>query len=122
MKFKGLSVIFSTSDLFVLIEWGRIGQGRVSEFIDSLKGSRFIKQVMWFFVFQFQSYVVAIIIPDQETLEPWAQSKKIPGNFANLCENEVRMHVNCNGLPQPAIRHEVVCVAYIQTILEKVNK
>ena len=37
----------------------------------------------------FQSYVVAIIIPDQETLEPWARSKKIPGNFAELCENEV---------------------------------
>lgn len=43
MKFKGLSVIFSTSDLFVLIEWGRIGQGRVSEFIDSLKGVAFHK-------------------------------------------------------------------------------
>lgn len=36
----------------------------------------------------FKSYVVAIIIPDQETLEPWARSKKIPGNFAELCENE----------------------------------
>ncbi|KAM7425210.1 Long-chain-fatty-acid--CoA ligase 6 [Porites harrisoni] len=35
-----------------------------------------------------KSYVVAIIIPDQETLEPWARSKKIPGNFADLCENE----------------------------------
>ena len=42
------------------------------------------------FFFQFQSYVVAIIVPDQETLEPWARSKKIPGNFADLCENEVR--------------------------------
>lgn len=35
-----------------------------------------------------KSYVVAIIVPDQETLEPWARSKKIPGNFADLCENE----------------------------------
>lgn len=35
-----------------------------------------------------KSYVVAIIVPDQEVLEPWAQSKKIPGDFAQLCENE----------------------------------
>lgn len=32
---------------------------------------------------------MAIVIPDQEVLEPWARSKKIPGDFAELCENEV---------------------------------
>ena len=37
----------------------------------------------------FQSYVVGIIVPDQEVLESWALSKKIPGDFAQLCENEV---------------------------------
>lgn len=42
-------------------------------------------------IFSCQSYVVAIIVPDQEVLEPWAQSKKIPGDFAQLCENEVGM-------------------------------
>lgn len=36
-----------------------------------------------------KSYVVAIVIPDQEVLEPWAKSKKIPGDFGELCENEV---------------------------------
>ena len=43
-----------------------------------------------YFVLLFtQSYVVAIVIPDQEVLEPWAKSKKIPGDFGELCENEV---------------------------------
>lgn len=37
----------------------------------------------------FQSYVVGIIVPDQEVLESWALAKKIPGDFAQLCENEV---------------------------------
>lgn len=37
----------------------------------------------------FQSFVVAIIVPDQEVLEPWARSKNIHGDFAELCENEV---------------------------------
>lgn len=42
------------------------------------------------FIFLFtQSYVVAIVIPDQEVLEPWAKSKKIPGDFGELCDNEV---------------------------------
>lgn len=36
-----------------------------------------------------QSFVVGIVIPDQEVLEPWARSKKIPGEFAELCEDEV---------------------------------
>ena len=45
-----------------------------------------------YFIFLFtQSYVVAIVIPDQEVLEPWAKSKKIPGDFAELCENDVRV-------------------------------
>jgi len=35
-----------------------------------------------------RSYVVAIVIPDQEVLEPWAKSKKIPGDFGELCDNE----------------------------------
>lgn len=35
-----------------------------------------------------RSFVVAIIVPDQEVLEPWARSKKIQGDFAELCENE----------------------------------
>ena len=39
--------------------------------------------------FSQKSYVVAIVIPDQEVLEPWAKSKKIPGDFGELCENEV---------------------------------
>ena len=44
-----------------------------------------------YFTFLFtQSYVVAIVIPDQEVLEPWAKSKKIPGDFGELCDNEVR--------------------------------
>ena len=38
-----------------------------------------------------QSFVVAIVIPDQEVLEPWAKSKKIPGDFGELCDNEVRL-------------------------------
>ena len=43
-----------------------------------------------YFIFLFtKSYVVAIVIPDQEVLEPWAKSKKIPGDFGELCENEV---------------------------------
>jgi len=35
-----------------------------------------------------KSYVTAIIVPDQEVLEPWARAKKIQGDFAELCENE----------------------------------
>ena len=38
-----------------------------------------------------QSFVVAIVIPDQEVLESWAKSKKIPGDFKELCNNEVRI-------------------------------
>jgi len=45
-----------------------------------------------YFAFLFpQSYLVAIVIPDQEVLEPWAKSKKIPGDFGELCDNEVRV-------------------------------
>ena len=101
MEFKGLSIIISASDLFVLIGWGRIGQGRVNELMDALKAVAFPKTgdgTRQVFFFQFQSYVVAIIVPDQETLEPWARSKKIPGNFADLCENEVRVHT-----PKPQV-------------------
>ena len=32
-----------------------------------------------------------MVIPDQEVLEPWAKSKKIPGDFKELCDNEVRI-------------------------------
>lgn len=46
MEFKGLSIIISASDLFVLIGWGRIGQGRVNELMDALKAVAFPKQVM----------------------------------------------------------------------------
>lgn len=35
-----------------------------------------------------KSYVVGIIVPDQEVLESWALAKKIPRDFAQLCENE----------------------------------
>ena len=41
----------------------------------------------------FQSYVVGIIVPDQEVLESWALAKKIPIDFAQLCENEVTSNV-----------------------------
>ena len=43
MEFKGLSIIISASDLFVLIGWGRIGQGRVNELMDALKAVAFPK-------------------------------------------------------------------------------
>ncbi|KAJ7319203.1 hypothetical protein OS493_036366 [Desmophyllum pertusum] len=36
-----------------------------------------------------RSFVVAIVIPDQEVLEPWARAKKIHGDFAELCENDI---------------------------------
>ena len=102
MEFEGRSIIISALDLLVLIGWGRIGQGRigqgrVNELMDALKAVAFPKTgdgTRHVFFFQFQSYVVAIIVPDQETLEPWARSKKIPGNFADLCENEVRVHTS----------------------------
>ena len=41
----------------------------------------------------FQSFVVAVIVPDQEVLEPWARTKKIQGDFAKLCESEVKINV-----------------------------
>ncbi|KAL9961434.1 hypothetical protein ACROYT_G030372 [Oculina patagonica] len=49
--------------------------------------SRFVAQA---FVYgdSLRSFVVGIVIPDQEVLEPWARSKKIPGDFAELCDNE----------------------------------
>ncbi|XP_068706534.1 long-chain-fatty-acid--CoA ligase 6-like isoform X2 [Montipora capricornis] len=37
----------------------------------------------------FRSYVVGIIVPDQEVLESWARAKKISGDFGQLCENPV---------------------------------
>lgn len=43
MEFKGLSIIISASDLFELIGWGRIGQGRVNELMDALKAVAFPK-------------------------------------------------------------------------------
>ena len=43
MEFKGLSIIISASDLFVLIGWSRIGQGRVNELMDALKAVAFPK-------------------------------------------------------------------------------
>lgn len=52
--------------------------------------SLFFTILYTYFIFLFtQSYVVAIVIPDQEVLEPWAKSKKIPGDFGELCDNEV---------------------------------
>ena len=32
---------------------------------------------------------MAIVVPDPETLEPWAKEKGIRGDMASLCKNEV---------------------------------
>lgn len=32
---------------------------------------------------------MAIIVPDQEVLEPYARERNIPGNMAELCKNKV---------------------------------
>jgi len=36
----------------------------------------------------FKNYLVAIVVPDQDVLLPWAQQQGIKGDFAALCLNE----------------------------------
>jgi len=36
-----------------------------------------------------KSACVALVIPDEEALVPYAQEKNIPGSFQELCENKV---------------------------------
>lgn len=39
--------------------------------------------------FHFQSFIVAIAVPDAEVLEAWAQKNGIEGDIKQLCQNEV---------------------------------
>ncbi len=36
-----------------------------------------------------KSYLVAVVVPDQEIVEPWAKSNGIPGSFSELCKNDL---------------------------------
>lgn len=62
-----------------------------------------------------QSFVVAIVIPDQEVLEPWAKSKKIPGDFKELCNNEVRiLHYKALALFNCHHVRNTLCLHYVR--------
>ena len=39
--------------------------------------------------FSFQSFIVAIVVPDAEVLEGWARSNGLKGDMKELCQNEV---------------------------------
>ncbi len=36
-----------------------------------------------------QSFAVGFVVPDQETLLPWAQKNDVSATFEDLCKNEV---------------------------------
>ena len=42
-----------------------------------------------FNVLLFQSFILAVIVPDEEVLIPWAKENNLPTTLKELCENEV---------------------------------
>lgn len=43
---------------------------------------------IWVYGNSFESFLVAIVIPDQKALESWAATNEVTGNFESLCENQ----------------------------------
>lgn len=48
--------------------------------------------------FSFQSFIVAIVVPDAEVLEGWARSNGLKGDMKELCQNEVNRFRSKNKL------------------------
>ena len=40
-------------------------------------------------IFRFQSFLVAIIVPDAEVIEDWAKKNEVKGDVKQLCQDEV---------------------------------
>lgn len=38
-----------------------------------------------------KAFLIAIVVPDVETLRPWARKKGFEGSFEELCRNKVRL-------------------------------
>lgn len=38
-----------------------------------------------------KAFLIAIVVPDVETLGPWARKKGLEGSFEELCRNKVRL-------------------------------
>lgn len=42
---------------------------------------------IWVYGNSFESFLVAVVNPNKETLEVWAEENEITGDFTSLCEN-----------------------------------
>ena len=42
---------------------------------------------IWIYGNSFESFLVAVINPNQQALEKWAEENGVTGDFAYLCEN-----------------------------------
>lgn len=42
---------------------------------------------IWIYGNSFESFLVAVVNPNKESLEHWAQENGVPGDFSTICEN-----------------------------------
>ena len=42
---------------------------------------------IWVYGNSFESFLVAVVVPDKKALEDWAENHNVTGDFKSLCDN-----------------------------------
>lgn len=70
---------------------------------------------IWIYGNSFESFLVAVVVPERKTLEDWASSNQETGDFSSLCNNTKARKYILDELNSTARKHQVCNVSNFQS-------
>lgn len=69
---------------------------------------------IWVYGNSFESFLVAVVVPDQKALEDWAVNHHVTGDFNSLCENLKARKYILDELNNTVQKHQVrICFSWL---------
>jgi long-chain acyl-CoA synthetase len=65
---------------------------------------------IWVYGNSFESFLVAVVVPDQKAVEDWAVNHNVNGDFNSLCENLKARKYILDELNSIGLKHQV-CIS-----------
>lgn len=70
---------------------------------------------LWIYGNSFESFLVAVVVPERKALEDWASSNQETGDFSSLCNNTKARKYILDELNSTAKKHQVCTVSNIKS-------
>ncbi|CAA6665862.1 unnamed protein product [Spirodela intermedia] len=80
-----LKIIDRKKNIFKLSQ----GEYVAVENLENIYGSASGIDSIWIYGSSFESFLVAVVTPNKQALERWAEESGVPGDFSSLCENHL---------------------------------